>query len=153
MAEVAKETYYVDKDGKLTTSAEDGLFLAAVKGAEITPDMASRYPDLKGGKAGENVGDSTLTDGERAAVEAGNAAFYARNAESLGQGSGDYREKAAEMHKAAQDAAFKDQAALAARIGAPGIGEDEDAVTGPGGKKTQRKGGEEVKAQKPSANK
>lgn len=138
---VAKETTYRDADGNLTTDKEKGLFLVAAEGAEITPDIAKNFPELKGTESKGDAGDNTLSEAEKAEVEANASAANARRNRDHGHGEG--LGDPAELAEKARKAAMKAQGELAASIGKPGTGEDVSAVEGPKGKRAQ--GGAENK--------
>jgi hypothetical protein len=60
MKMIAKETYYLDENGQITTDAEDGVRRIARKGSTINPAVAKIYKFVDG----EPVKKKKLGDGE-----------------------------------------------------------------------------------------
>ena len=67
---IADKNYYLDDAGEPTTDQSKAALIIAHKGAEVTPDMAAKYPQIKTTDAKEAVDPAQEAVAKRDAAEA-----------------------------------------------------------------------------------
>ena len=77
---IADKDYYLDEAGEPTTDQSKAALIIAHKGAEVTPDMKAKYPQIKTTDAKEEADPAQAEVAKRRAAE--DAAVKAQAAEA-----------------------------------------------------------------------